>query len=115
MRVFCAFLDLESLLMARYSSFDEKRPAIFFQPSKVPSRGHSLMSAAVTSLTIGTEMLAFVFDKQLEICFFMVPSIQVPRLLAYCVLIGSLAELYLAFCIRNALEFCRWLRLSLAG
>jgi hypothetical protein len=28
------------------------------------------MSAAVTSLTIGTEMLAVVFDKQLEICFY---------------------------------------------
>ncbi len=27
----------------------------------------------------------------------MVPSIQVARLLAYCVLIGSLGELYLAF------------------
>jgi hypothetical protein len=27
----------------------------------------------------------------------MVPSIQVAHLLAYCVLIGSLAELYLAF------------------
>ncbi len=55
------------------------------------------MSAAVTSLTIGAEMLAFVFDKRLEICFFMVPSIRVARLLAYCVHIGSLAELYLAF------------------
>ena len=30
------------------------------------------MSAAVTSLTIGTEMLAFVFDKWLEICLFYV-------------------------------------------
>ncbi len=73
------------------------------------------MSAAVTSLTIGTEMLAFVFDKQLEICFFMVPSIQVAHLLAYCVRIGSLAELYLAFCMQNVLACCRWLKLSLAG
>jgi hypothetical protein len=72
------------------------------------------MSAAITSLTIGTEMLAFVFDKRLEICFFMVPSIQVARLLAYCVLIGSLAELYLAFCMWNVLACCRWLKLSLA-
>ncbi len=46
-----------------FSSFDERRPASFFQPSTVPSRGDSLMSSAVTSLTIGTEMLAFVFDK----------------------------------------------------
>jgi hypothetical protein len=53
------------------------------------------MSAAETSLTIGTEMLAFVFDKRLEICLFiLVPSVQVARLLAYCVHIGSLAELY---------------------
>jgi hypothetical protein len=74
------------------------------------------MSAAVTSLMIGTEMLAFVFDKQLEIClFFMVPSIRVARLLAYCVLIGSLAELYLAFCMWNVLACSRWLKLSLAG
>jgi hypothetical protein len=35
----------------------------------------------------------------------MVPSIQVAHLLAYCVLISSLAELYLAFCMRNALVF----------
>jgi hypothetical protein len=35
----------------------------------------------------------------------MVPSIQVSCLLAYCVLIGSLAELYLAFCMQNALAF----------
>ncbi len=60
---------------------------------------------AVTSLTVGTEMLAFAFDNCLEICFFMVPSIQVACLLVYCVLIGSLAELYLAFCMRNALPF----------
>ncbi len=51
------------------------------------------MSAAVTSSTIGTEMLAFVFDKRLEICFFMVPSFRVAHLLAYSVLIASLAEL----------------------
>ncbi len=64
---------------------------------------------------MGTEMFAFVFDKWLEICFFMVPSIRVARLLAYCVLIGSLAELYSAFCMRNVLACCRWLKLSLAG
>jgi hypothetical protein len=27
-----------------FSSFDERRPAEFFQPSKMPSRGDSLMS-----------------------------------------------------------------------
>jgi hypothetical protein len=45
-----------------FSSFIERRPALFFQPSKVPSKGDSLV-AVVTSLTIGTEMLAFVFDN----------------------------------------------------
>jgi hypothetical protein len=35
----------------------------------------------------------------------MVPSIQVAHLLAYYVLIGSLAKLYLAFCMRNVLAF----------
>ena len=64
MRVFCVFLALGKLGYGEvFSSFDERRPAKNFQPSKMPSRGNSLMSAAVTSLTIGTEMLAFVFDK----------------------------------------------------
>ncbi len=46
-----------------FSSFDERRPAKFFQPSRVPSRGDSLMSCCSTSLMIPTEMLAFVFDN----------------------------------------------------
>jgi hypothetical protein len=33
----------------------------------------------------------------------MVPSIQVARLLAHCVLIGSLAELLFSFCMRSVL------------
>jgi hypothetical protein len=35
----------------------------------------------------------------------MVSSIQVARLLAYCVLIGSLAELLFSFCMQSVLEF----------
>ncbi len=35
----------------------------------------------------------------------MVPSIQVARLLAYCVLIGSLAELLFSFCMWSVLAF----------
>jgi hypothetical protein len=35
----------------------------------------------------------------------MVPSIQVARLLAYCVLFGSLAELLFSFCMQNVLAF----------
>ncbi len=35
----------------------------------------------------------------------MVPSIQVTRLLAHCVLIGSLAELLFSFCMQSVLAF----------
>ncbi len=35
----------------------------------------------------------------------MVPSIRVARLLAYCVLIASLAELLFSFCMRSVLAF----------
>jgi hypothetical protein len=35
----------------------------------------------------------------------MVSSIQVARLLAHCVLIGSLAELLFSFCMRSVLPF----------
>jgi hypothetical protein len=35
----------------------------------------------------------------------MVPSIQIARLLVYCVLIGFLAELLFSFCMRNVLAF----------
>ncbi len=45
----------------------------------------------------------------------MVPSIRVARLLAYSVLIASLAEMYLAFCMQNVLAFPGGLKLSLAG
>jgi hypothetical protein len=57
--------------------------------------------AAVTSLTIGTEMLAFVFANWLE----MVPSIWVARLLVHCVLSGSITELLFSFCMRSVLAF----------
>ncbi len=50
-----------------------------------------------------------------DLLSFMVPSIQVARLLVYCVLIGSLAKLHLAFCMRNVLAFAGGLKLSLAG
>jgi hypothetical protein len=45
----------------------------------------------------------------------MLPSIRVAHLLAYSVLIASLAELYLAFCMWNVLAFAVGLKLSLAG
>jgi hypothetical protein len=39
----------------------------------------------------------------------MVPSIQVARLVAYCVLIGSLAELLFSFCMQSVLAFLQML------
>ncbi len=50
-----------------------------------------------------------------DVLSFMVPSIRDARLLAYSVFIGSLAELYLALCMRNVLAFAGGLKLSLAG
>ncbi len=83
-----------------FSSFDERRPAKFFQPSKVPPRD-SLMSCCSNF-----------FDDRLHLSLtidwrsvFMVLSIRVACLLAYCVLIGSLAELLFSFCMWNVLAF----------
>jgi hypothetical protein len=43
--ILCVFFILGKLGYGEvFSSFDERRPAYFFQPSKVPSRGDSLMS-----------------------------------------------------------------------
>jgi hypothetical protein len=50
-----------------------------------------------------------------DLLFFLVPSIRIAHLLAYSVLIRSLAELYLAFCMGNVLAFAVGLKLSLAG
>ncbi len=91
-----------------------KETGLVFQSSKVPSKGNSLMSCC-----------SYFFDDlhwDDYIClwqltgdlFFMVPSIQVARSLAYCVLIGSLAELLFSFCMRSVLAFCRSLMLLLA-
>ncbi len=84
---------------------DERRPAYFFQPSKVPSRGDSLMSCCSN----------FFDNRHWDACsclwqltgdvLIRVRSIQVAWLLAYCVLIGSLAELLFSFCMWNVLAF----------
>jgi hypothetical protein len=106
MRVFCVFFILGKLGYGEvFSSFDERRPAYFFQPSKVPSRGNSLMSCCSN----------FFDDWHWDACsclwqltgdlLVMVPSIQVACLLAHCVLIGSLAELLFSFCMQNVLAF----------
>jgi hypothetical protein len=52
-------------------------------------------------------MLAFFFDNRLEMCLFLslVSSIGVARLLASCVLIGSLAKLLFSFCMQSVLAF----------
>ncbi len=91
-----------------------KETGLVFQSSKVPSRGNSLMSCCSN----------FFDDRHWDACIclwqltgvllFMVPSIWVAHLLAYCVLLGSLAELLFSFCMRSVLAFCRWLMLLLA-
>ncbi len=92
--------------MVRYSLHWWKETGLVF-PATLSAVKRQLINEllAVISLTVDTEMLAFVFDNWLEICFFMVTSIRVAHLLAYCVLIGSSAELYLAFCMQNVLPF----------
>jgi hypothetical protein len=106
MRVFCVFLELGKLGYCEvFSSFVERRPALFFQSSKVPSTGYSWMSCCSN----------FFGDQHWDVCIclwqltgnllVMAISIQVARLLAYCVLVGSLAELLFSFCMRSMLAF----------
>ncbi len=45
----------------------------------------------------------------------MVPSIRVARLLAHCVLIGSLAELLFSFCMRSVLAFLQMVDAGYTG
>ncbi len=104
MRVSYVFLALGKLGYGEvFSSFVERRPALFFQSSKVLSTCNSLMSCCSNF-----------FDNQLWdacICLwqltgdllFVVSSIRVAHLLAHCVLIGSLAELLFSFCMRSVL------------
>ncbi len=92
-----------------------KETGLVFQSSKVPSKGDSIMSCCNN----------FFDNRHWDACIclwqltgdllFMVPSIQVAHLLAYCVLIGSLAELLFSFCMWSVLAFCRWLMLLLAS
>ncbi len=81
-----------------------KETGLVFQASKVPSKGNPLMSCCSN----------FFDDQHWDACIclwqltgdllFIVSSIRVPRLLAYCcVLIGSLAELLFSFCRRSVL------------
>ncbi len=88
-----------------FLSFVERRPAQFFQSSKMPSTGNSFMSCCSN----------FSDDQHWDACIclwqlsgdllVMVSSNLVARLLAHCVLIGSLAELLFSFCMWSVLEF----------
>ncbi len=104
MRVLCVFLALGNLGYGEiFSSFVERRPAKFFQSSRVPSKGDSLMSCCSN----------FFDDRHLDACIclwqltgdllFMVSSIRVADLIALCVLLGSLAKLSFSFCMRSVL------------
>ncbi len=82
-----------------------KGTGLVFQASTVLSKGNSLMSCCSN----------FFDDRHWDACIclwqltgdllFMVSSIRVARLLVYCVLIGSLAELLFSFCRRSVLAF----------
>ncbi len=106
MRVSCVFLALGKLCYGEiFSSFVDRKPALFFQSSKVPSKGNSLMSCC-SNFYDGWHWDACICLWQLtRDLLFMVSSIQVARLLAHCVLIGSLAELLFSFCMQSVLAF----------
>ncbi len=82
-----------------------KETGLVVQPSKVPSKGDSLISCCSN----------FFDNRHWDACIclwqltgdllFMVSSTQVAHLLAYCVLISSLAELLFSFCRRSVLAF----------
>ncbi len=88
-----------------FSSFVERRPAYFFQSSKVPSKGDSLMSCCSNFFDDWHWDACICFWQLTGDLLFMVPSIRVARLLAHCVLIGFLAELLFSFCMWSVLAF----------
>jgi hypothetical protein len=88
-----------------FSSFVERKPAWFFQSSKVPSKGNSLPSCCSNFFDNRHWDACICFWKLTGDLLFMVPSIRVAHLLAHCVLIGSLAELLFSFCMRSVLAF----------
>ncbi len=115
LRVSCVFLALGKLRYGKvFSSFVERKRALFFQSSKVPSKGNSLMSCCIIFFDNWHWDACICLWQLTRDLLFMVSSIQIARLLAHCVLIGSLAELLFAFACRVCWHFCRWLMLSLA-
>ncbi len=108
MRVSCGvFLALGKLCYGEvFSSFVERRPALFFQSSKVPSTGNSIMSCCSNFFDNQHWDAACICLWQLTgDLLFVVSSIWVAHLLAHCVLIGSLAELLFSFCMQSMLAF----------
>jgi hypothetical protein len=102
----CAFLALGKLGYGEaFSSFVERRPALFFQSSKLPSKGNSWMICCSY----------FFDDRHWDACIrpwqltgyllFTVSSIWVACLLVHCVLISSLADLLFSFCMLSVLAF----------
>ncbi len=88
-----------------FSSFVERRPAQFFQSSYTPSEGDSLMSCCSIFIDNRHSDACICFSQLTGDLLFMVPSIGVARLLAHCVLIGSLAELLFSFHMWSVLAF----------
>ncbi len=104
-RILCIFSTGKAWLWWGFLFLYWKETGLVFQSSKVPSKGNSLMSFCSN----------FCDDRHWDACIclwpltgdllFMVSSIQVAHLLAYCVLIGSLAELLFSFCMPSVLAF----------
>ncbi len=106
LRASCVFLALGKLGYGEiFSTFVERKAAYFFQSSKVPSKGDSLMSCCNNFFDNWHWDACICFWQLTGDLLFMGPSIQVARLLVHCVLIGSLAELLFSFCRQSALAF----------
>ncbi len=97
-----------------FSSFVERRPAWFFQSSKVPSTGNLLMSCCSNFFDNWHWDACICFWWLTGDLLFMVPSIQFAHLLAHCVLMVPYLSCYLAFACGVCWHFWGWLMLLLA-
>ncbi len=112
--ILCIFSNGKSWLWWGILFLHWKETGLVFQSSKVPTKGNLLMSCCSNFFDNWHWDACIRLWQLTGDLLFMVSSIWVARLLAYCVLIGSLAELLFSFCMRSVLVFCRWLMLSLA-
>ncbi len=111
--ILCIFITGKAWLWWGILFLYWKETGLVFQSSKVPSKGNSLMSCCSNFFDHWHWDACICLWQLTGDLLYMVPSIRVAQLLAYCVLIGSFAELLFSFCTRSVLAFCRWLMLLL--